>query len=104
MGVLSKSAQLAPLDCFYGGEEFSLIDIFTNLDEFELSINIEAKTGKVFLKPLVGGDHGEKVASTSMVKVVFLADDRFEVDVGFVSEFVPVEVGDGGDVFFADLD
>ncbi len=54
--------------------------------------------------PLIGSDHGEGVFAPNTVEVVALADDGFEVDVGFVDELVPVEVLDGGDVFLAHLE
>ena len=54
--------------------------------------------------PLLGGDHGEGVFSANTVEVVDLANNRLEVDIGFVDELVPVEVFDGGDVFLPHLD
>ena len=54
--------------------------------------------------PLVGGNHGEGIFSPDAVEVVGLADGGLEVDVGFVDEFVPVKVLNGGGVFFAHLD
>ena len=72
--------------------------------ELPLAVKIETKAGKVAVRPLVGSDHGQGVFASNGIEVVGLADDGFEVDVGFVDELVPVEVLDGGDVFLAHLD
>lgn len=85
-------------------EQILLVDVRAGSDEFELAVDVEAEGGEVLLEPGFGVDHGEHVSPAGPVEVVGLADDGFEVDVGFVGEFVPVEVVDGGDVLLADFD
>ena len=71
--------------------------------EFPLTINIEAEAREMTVRPLVGPDHRESVFAPNAVEVVGLADNRLEIDLGFVNELVPVEVLDGGDVLLADF-
>ena len=69
-----------------------------------MAVEIEPKAGKVGVWPLIGSNHGEGVFSTNAVEVVGVAYGGLEVNVGLVDQLVPVEVLDGGDVFFAHLD
>lgn len=54
--------------------------------------------------PLVGRDHGKSIFTTNTVKVIGFANNRFEIDIGFIDELIPVKVLNCGDIFFTHLD
>lgn len=88
---------------FDAAEEFARVDAGAGLDDLPLAVHVEADGGEVFLTPLIGGNHGEHLASADIVEVIDAADDGLELDFSLVNELVPVEVVDGGEVGLSDF-